>query len=150
RLLDAADVAATFFPNAMYVRWAPDMWRDIAQRYPIGNHTAHHLALPGLTDRRIRSEIATDEQRVQATTGVPLIKVLRPPFGALSPRGERIAGALGYEHILLWDTSIGDSSPRSGDATMLRSATRGTAGSVILMHCGNRRTVALLPTVIAD
>ena len=45
-ILDSRRIPAMFFPNAMYVVWAPALWRDIARRYPIGNHTAHHRSLP--------------------------------------------------------------------------------------------------------
>jgi peptidoglycan/xylan/chitin deacetylase (PgdA/CDA1 family) len=149
RTLDKAGVPATFFPNGMYVAAAPAFWGDVAQRYPFGNHTNHHLSLPGLSATRIRAEIADDERRIEAITGVPMIKVLRPPFGARDPRVDRVAASLGYHHVLLWDTRIGDSSRRSSERTMLRAALRGRPGSVVLMHCGNPRTVRLLPKVIA-
>lgn len=149
RTLDRTGVPATFFPNGMYVAAAPAFWRDVARRYPIGNHTNHHLSLPGLSASRIRAQIAGSERRIEAITGVPAIKVLRPPFGARSSRVDRIAASLGYRHILLWDTSMGDSSRRSSERTMLRAALKGRAGSVVLMHCGNPRTVRLLPRVIA-
>jgi peptidoglycan/xylan/chitin deacetylase (PgdA/CDA1 family) len=149
-ILDSRRIPATFFPNAMYVYWAPALWRDVAQRYPIGNHTAHHRSLPRLSESAIRREIDTDERRIERVTGVPMLKVLRPPYGAVSDRVQRVAASLGYHTILLWDTSIGDTSRRSGERTMQQRALEGTAGSVVLMHCGSRQTVDLLPGIIDD
>jgi peptidoglycan/xylan/chitin deacetylase (PgdA/CDA1 family) len=79
-----------------------------------------------------------------------MLKVLRPPYGAVSDRVQRVAASLGYHTILLWDTSIGDTSRRSGERTMQQRALEGTAGSVVLMHCGSRQTVDLLPGIIDD
>ena len=140
--------AATFFPNAAYVRNAPAFWRRVAALgFPIGNHTVAHMDLTTLSSTRIRSQIARDEQIVEGITGHAMIKVLRPPYGAWNARVLRVAGSLGYRTVLLWDTSSGDDSPGS-DATHLRNALRGTNGSVVLMHCGPSVTPRIIRAVI--
>lgn len=143
------DVPATWFPNAVYMGSAPRLWRSIAQRFPVANHTTHHVSLPGRSARQIRNEISSAERRIEKITGVPLIKLLRPPYGATNKKVQREAGRLGYKTIVLWDVSGNDTSPRATDRGVARAALRGKPGSIVLMHCGPDVTPRILPIVIA-
>ncbi|CAN5617245.1 hypothetical protein BH23CHL8_BH23CHL8_14030 [soil metagenome] len=144
-----AGVPATWFPNAVYMNRAPGLWRRIAQRHPIANHTTHHRSLPTLSDSRIRQEIASSERRVERITGRPLSKVLRPPYGAFDRRVLRVAGQLGYATVALWDISAADTSQGASVRSVAKRASRGGPGSVILMHCGPEVTPKALPIIIA-
>lgn len=143
RILVENRVPATFFPNAMYVRWNPAFWRRVAQLgFPIGNHTTHH-DIPFTRDAyaRMVAEFRTDRRIVEAITGVPMIGVARTPGGAISARVRVAAAASGYPILLNWDVSFADSARGAGgrylpDAAYYRQAIRGIRGSVILAHCG--------------
>jgi len=147
--LEHFDVPATWFPNAVYMGAAPSLWRRIAERYPIGNHTTHHVSLAGRSAHRIRTEIRSEERRIEKLIGRPLSKILRPPYGASDARVRRVAGRLGYEAIVLWDVSALDTSPRATERGVARAALRGKPGSIVLMHCGPAVTPQVLPIVIA-
>jgi peptidoglycan/xylan/chitin deacetylase (PgdA/CDA1 family)/heat shock protein HslJ len=143
------DIPATWFPNAVYMASAPKLWKKIAARFPIANHTSHHRSLPTLSTKQIREEILSHERRVQSITGRAGQKILRPPFGAYDDRVRRVAGKLGYTSIAMWDVSSADTSPRSGDRAIAERTLSGRPGSIILMHCGPPVTPRILPVVIA-
>jgi peptidoglycan/xylan/chitin deacetylase (PgdA/CDA1 family) len=146
--LTSMHVKATFFPNSDFVRVAPAFWRHVAALgFPIGNHTAAHPDLTKLSARRVQNQISRDERVVEAITGHAMIKVLRPPYGVYDRTVLRIAGSLGYRTVLLWDTDSGDTSGGS-DAAQIRSALRGTNGSIVIMHCGPSSTPRILSSVI--
>ena len=149
RPLIAARVPATWFPNGVYVRRAPAVWRSIGARFSIGNHTTHHLSLPTLSAKEARRRFDHNEHILEKMTGRPMAKLLRPPYGASDKDVERIAADLGYDRIVLWDASDADSSARITVRSAARAALRGGPGSMILMHCGPAVTPAMLPIVIA-
>ncbi len=146
--LVATGVPATWFPNAVYVRHAPALWKRIAERFPIGNHTYFHLDLTRLTDGRMRREIWRDERVIESITGRRMTKILRPPFGAFDQRVRRVAHGLGYDTLALWEASDADSSPRTTVRSGLRAASRGRPGSIVLLHCGPAITPLILPGLI--
>ncbi len=143
------DIPATWFPNAVYMDAAPKLWKRIAARFPIANHTTHHQSLPSLSRKKIREEIQSQERRVLSITGRPIQKILRPPFGAYDDRVRREAGRLGYTSIALWDITSADTSKRAGDRAIAQRTLSGRPGSIILMHCGPPVTPRILPVVIA-
>jgi peptidoglycan/xylan/chitin deacetylase (PgdA/CDA1 family) len=147
-ILDRAHIPATWFPNGVHVQDSPEVWRRIARRFPLANHTTHHLSLVGLSRRRIRREIVGDERIVERVTGQPMLPFLRPPFGAYDRRVQRIARSLGYR-LVLWSPSAADTSPHGTDWGIARRAASGGPGSIILMHCGPEVTPRILPVVIA-
>ncbi len=146
--LVATGVPATWFPNAVYVKRAPALWRRIAARFPIGNHTYSHPDLTRLSSTQIRDQLVRDQRVIEAITGQPMAMLLRPPFGALDHRVRRVAHELGYDTLVLWDTSDADSSPRTTLRGGLRAGSRGISGSIVLMHCGPAVTPAILPALI--
>lgn len=85
---------------------------------------------------------------VRRVTGKPILKVLRPPGGALDARVRWIAGSLGYPALLIWDTTNLDTDLRASQGERLSAALRGTNGSVILMHCNHQFSADIPPQVI--
>ena len=152
-ILVAAKVPATFFPNAMYVQGnaaARTFWRRVAKLgFPIGDHTYDHKSLPTLSFTAAVGEITRDRTVIEDITGVPLIRVLRPPYGAYNATVLREAAAAGFPVVLNWDATDADTALHSSPASMARAALRGINGSVVLMHCGPNVTPTILGTVIA-
>jgi peptidoglycan/xylan/chitin deacetylase (PgdA/CDA1 family) len=147
RILLEKGVTATFFPVGSAVLAAPATWRWIAsQGFPIGNHTATHAGLAGSWAVAYR-EIVTARRIIEGATGRPMIRVVRPPRGEWNGTTVSAAAAAGFGTVLLWDATFGDTGHRS-DAAHRWLATRGTYGSVILMHCGPASSVRILPAVI--
>lgn len=147
-ILRAKGATATFFPTAGAVAGAPGTWRRIAAMgFPIGNHTVGHRDLTKLDRPAIIANLRRDRAVVEAVIGRPMVRVLRPPFGAWNATVREAAGAAGFPTVLLWDTTFADSST-APDASHLRTATSGTYGSVVLLHCGPSRSVRILAAVI--
>jgi peptidoglycan/xylan/chitin deacetylase (PgdA/CDA1 family) len=145
-LLDK-NVTATWFPNAIYVRNAPDLWRDIASHFPIANHTRSHPDLTHLSSSAIRNQIRSDEKIIESITGRQMIKALRPPYGAYNSTVVSVAKSLGYRALVLWNVDDKDTQGATAREA-LADAERGGRGSIVLMHCGPEVTPSILPFVI--
>ena len=142
-------VPATFFPNALYVRQHPEFWRRVAELgFPIGNHTVNHRDLTELTGAAVFKEINRDREMVEQITGVPMIRVMRPPFGMYDKRTLRQSARAGFPTILLWDVTASDTSRHSSERSMLKAATSGRNGSVVVLHCGPKATPRILRRII--
>lgn len=148
RTLRAEHVPATFFPIGRNVAAHPKFWRNVARDHPIGNHTWDHADLANLNGRHIRREIKRTQRAIERVTGRPILRVLRPPYGAWDGKVRRVAGRLGYPVLLMWDTSAADTSLHSRPVGMVRAALRGTNGSIVLMHCNRSVSADILPRII--
>jgi len=148
-ILEQEHVAATFFVNSVYVRWAPGLWREIAAAgFPIGNHTYLHRDVTKLTTDQIVAELDKNGRVFEELTGYTLAPLFRPPFGARN-RATDVASALaGYPNVILWDTSAGDATTRPSISREIHNATRGGPGSIVLMHVGPVTTPKILTRVI--
>lgn len=146
-ILDRYGVAATFFPYASAVELDPALWRSIADRYPVGNHTLNHVRLKGRSSWQISGEIVGARRAFEAATGRRMAPVFRPPFGQYDETVRRVAYRAGYDRLVLWDIDSRDWK-RPGDEEVLRRATAGTNGSIILLHCDLPTTLRVLPAII--
>jgi peptidoglycan/xylan/chitin deacetylase (PgdA/CDA1 family) len=148
-ILVAEKVPATFFPNALYVREHPEFWRRVAELgFPIGNHTVNHRDLTQLTGAAVFKEIDRNRKVVEQITGVPMIRVMRPPYGAYNKRTLRQAARAGFPTLLLWDVTATDTSRRASKRSMIKAALSGRNGSVVVLHCGPKATPRILPKII--
>ena len=161
--LDEYGIKAVFFVNA--TRFDSDHPRERAQRellkeilrrgHFLGNHTYHHPELTDLDYDGIRSELVKNEEYIfEATGGRPVL--VRPPYGAFSPRVARTLAELGYTPML-WNLSTGDTMVRTADevaSTFLRVLHRqerenGEYGGIVLMHDTHSWSVEGLPRILA-
>jgi peptidoglycan/xylan/chitin deacetylase (PgdA/CDA1 family) len=92
---------ATFFLNSPNVARDPGGWRVILAGFEVANHGVTHRDLTTLDDASLAWEIAGAERTIETALGRPMLKVLRPPYGAWDGRVLRVAGRLGYRYILL-------------------------------------------------
>jgi peptidoglycan-N-acetylglucosamine deacetylase len=141
-------VKGTFFINGVHLQNAPAAWRSILRGFPVANHTRSHPWLTRISEASIRRQIRTNEGIHRRVLGRSMLKILRPPYGAYDQRVLRIAGELGYRRTLLWDVSSGDTDRGASVSSVVRNATRGRSGSVVLLHCGPSVTPAALPAII--
>ena len=148
-ILVAHNVPAMFFPNALYVRRSPAFWRRVAKLgFPIGNHTVNHRDLTELSSKAVFKEIDRDRQIVEKITGVPMIRVMRPPYGFYNKRTLRQAARAGFPTLLLRDATASDTSRRASKRSMIKAALSGRNGSVVMLHCGPKSTPRILPKII--
>jgi peptidoglycan/xylan/chitin deacetylase (PgdA/CDA1 family) len=131
--LDRTGVRATFFPTSGAVRATPDLWRRVAAVHPIGNHSIDHPDLTTLGRSAVRRQITVSRAQIEDVIGRPQIPFLRPPYGAWNGMVREVAREAGYRAIVLWDVDTNDWR-RPTMARLVRDATSGRNGSIILMH----------------
>ena len=141
-------VTATWFPNAVYMVHATALWHKIAAKFPIANHTYDHPWLTNLGYFQIRWQLSHDEVLAEQIIGHQMVKVFRPPYGAYNSTVLRAAGSLGYTKAIMWDVDDGDTQGASSVSAIVHNATKGTNGSIVLMHCGPSLTPSAVPLII--
>ena len=149
-LLRANHVPATFFQIGREVRLFPAIAkRELAEGYPIGDHTATHPFLTRLSPKAQRAEIL-DAAGTIAAYGAPYPRLFRPPYGGFNAATLTV---LDSERMLmvLWTIDTKDFS-RPGVKRIVDAALSGARpGAIILMHDGGgprAETVAALPRII--
>lgn len=148
-ILERRHIPATFFPAGEAMAADRGLWREIAARgYPIGNHTAHHTHLAGKSVAVQLEAIRSGRAWIKSITGRAAIRVLRPPAAEWDGNTVVAASRAGERLLLLWDHSFGDTALRPVEARLIRNATRGHAGSVLLMHCNRPISASVLERVI--
>jgi peptidoglycan/xylan/chitin deacetylase (PgdA/CDA1 family) len=146
--LRAEGAIGTFFINGNWIKEDPDRWRRILEGMEVGNHTRSHRDLTTEPHPVVAKQILENEAIHERVLGRPMLKVLRPPYGAFSDRVRRIALELGYKRLGLWNVDTFDWKRSSSAADIIRRATGARAGSVILMHCDQSATAEALPKII--
>ena len=82
-ILTSRRVPATFFMVGERIDSAPDAARQVAARgFAIANHSYHHEQLTKLSDSAIRTTIRRT-RRAADHAGVPMSRLVRPPYGAM-------------------------------------------------------------------
>ena len=142
-------VPATFFVNSVYVRWDPDLWREIAQDgFVIGNHTYDHRDLTTLTPSQVIADLDKDARVFEALTGQTMAPIVRPPYGARNATTDEAMVLAGYPSIVLWNVVAGDASVNAVPSREIASALKGGPGSIVLLHVGPVTTLEILQAVI--
>jgi peptidoglycan/xylan/chitin deacetylase (PgdA/CDA1 family) len=105
-----------------YARW----FTGLGSHNDIGTHTAHHIALKGLTFDQQKSEICEGERRIKekfgSTTGY-----FRPPYGSWDKRTLQAAAACGISHVVLWTVSLNGRTITTWDVKI-------HPGNIVLVH----------------
>ena len=148
RTLRTHDAKGTFFVNGNHLKLQPAKWRRILKGMPVGNHTRSHRDLRLASARVVKKQIRENEALHERILGRPMLKVLRPPYGAHDRRVRLLAGQLGYKHTVLWSHDTLDWRASATVASIISRATNARPGSIILMHCARSATARALPAII--
>lgn len=148
RTLRSYGAVGTFFINGLHLQAEPQRWQEILRGQLVGNHTRSHRRLTEESDIVVRRQIMHNEALHERILGRPMLKVLRPPYGAHDRRVRSIAGALGYRYTVLWSVDSRDWQRSATVRSIIDRATGAPPGSIILMHCGPRETPAALASII--
>ena len=149
RILVRERVPATFFVTGIYVQRAPALWRTIAAAgFPLANHSYLHRDTRDLTPRVAALDLALTREVVERATGRPMLPYFRPPYGARNPATDRRAAAAGFPYVVLWDTTASDTTRHATVADVVRGASAGRSGSIVLLHAGPGVTPRALPAII--
>jgi peptidoglycan/xylan/chitin deacetylase (PgdA/CDA1 family) len=131
-ILDRYHVQATFFVLGFRAEPHPELIRAIVDAgHSLQHHTYGHEYLVALGDRWV--DWTLDEgTRVIADASGTVPTCLRPPYGVVDDRVERLAREHGLE-VVLWDVDSGDYAHGS-PAAALRTLATAQPGDVIVMH----------------
>jgi peptidoglycan/xylan/chitin deacetylase (PgdA/CDA1 family) len=143
-------VKATFFVNGVFLALDPGLWRSIAGAgFVVGNHTYLHHDVTKMTGLELMLDLQRNARVWEAVTGTKMAPLFRPPYESRNAATDLAAARAGYPDVILWDTGSGDTG-RGSDAQLIRNATRGRPGSIVLMHIGPDATPRILERVIAS
>ena len=151
RLLDILKqrgVKATFFVVGQNAAEYPDILkRIVAEGHELANHSYTHPILASLGEAALREQLDKTHQAVLKATGVTM-KVMRPPYGALSEPQRRWSNAnFGYRTIL-WDVDPLDWTFRDASRVEAEILGRAKSGSIVLSHDIHKSTVDAMPSTI--
>lgn len=151
RLLDILKqrgVKATFFVVGQNAAEYPDILkRIVAEGHELANHSYTHPILASLGEAALRDQLDKTHQAVLKATGVAM-KVMRPPYGALSEPQRRWTNAnFGYRTIL-WDVDPLDWKFRDANRVETEILARAKSGSIVLSHDIHKSTVDAMPSTI--
>ncbi|HEX4084864.1 MAG TPA: polysaccharide deacetylase family protein [Chthoniobacteraceae bacterium] len=150
RLLDLAarkHIKLTFFLIGQNAQRYPQLvQRELAEGHEVGNHTWTHPVLSKMSDDAVRAEIQkTQDVIINATGYRPTL--MRPPYGAMTPRQRLwVSREFGLK-IILWDVDPLDWKRPGPSVVAQRIIAGARPGSIILSHDIHSGTVDAMPEV---
>jgi peptidoglycan/xylan/chitin deacetylase (PgdA/CDA1 family) len=144
-LLAQEKIKATFFVLGENAQRHPEILkRAVAEGHEIGNHSWSHPNLAKLSNEALRGQLKrTDDVIVQAIGSHP--KIMRPPYGELTPKQRQwVNSEFGYK-VILWDVDPLDWK-EPGPSIVAQRIIQGTKpGSIMLSHDIHAQTITAMP-----
>ncbi|WP_312651291.1 polysaccharide deacetylase family sporulation protein PdaB [Aminipila sp.] len=145
--LDKYNVKATFFLVKFWAQKYPQDVKEIQKRgHEIGNHSATHPDMTGLTSEKISSELKETSDVIQKITGQKTT-LFRPPFGAYDNHVIETCEAEGYK-VIQWSVDSLDWKDISTEQIVERVTRNVKSGDIILFHNNAERVSEYLPLVL--
>jgi peptidoglycan/xylan/chitin deacetylase (PgdA/CDA1 family) len=147
-ILKQRNIKATFFLIGQNVAANPDIVRRIlAEGHEVGNHSWTHPQLSKLSDDRVTAEITKTQDAIKDASGYSPT-LLRPPYGAITPRQrEWIATQFGL-NIILWSVDPFDWKRPGASVITQRILSQVRPGAIILSHDIHKQTVDAMPATL--
>jgi len=153
-ILKQKHVHAVFFVVGQEALNRPILKQIYDDGNEIGNHTYSHPDLTTMSELRIRAELNVNRLIIESQTGHGT-RLFRPPYlgsDSLTQQSEDLIRIVdGYGYLTLDEDIDTDDWRRPGVAHIVKAATVGQPGGIILMHDGGgdrSQTVAALPSII--
>ena len=146
-LLALKKIKATFFVLGENVERHPEILkRAVAEGHEIGNHSWSHPNLAKLSNEALRSQLQrTDDVIAHAISSHP--RIMRPPYGELTPRQRLwVNTEFGYK-VILWDVDPLDWKEPGPSIVAQRIIQGAKPGSIMLSHDIHAQTIAAMPEV---
>jgi peptidoglycan/xylan/chitin deacetylase (PgdA/CDA1 family) len=147
-MLKQRNIKATFFLIGQNAAANPDLVRRIlAEGHEIGNHSWTHPQLSKLSDDRVTTEITKTQDAIKDASGYSPT-LLRPPYGAITPRQrEWIENQFGL-NIILWSVDPLDWKRPGASVITQRILSQVRPGAIILSHDIHKQTVDAMPATL--
>lgn len=153
-MLKERHIHVTFFVLGQLVKEHPEIvQRAVAEGHEIGNHSWDHKALNKLGPDGLQHEIVDTSAAVKEATGKSPA-ILRPPYGATSPRlSHAIEKDFGMK-VILWSVDPDDWKDPGASVVESRilngwKESAGTKpGAIILSHDIHKGTVEAMPATL--
>ena len=147
-MLKQRNIKVTFFLIGQNVAANPDLVRRIlADGHEIGNHSWTHPQLSKLSDDRVTMEITKTQDAIKDASGfTPTL--LRPPYGAITPRQrEWVEDRFGL-NVILWSVDPFDWKRPGASVITQRILSQVRPGAIILSHDIHKQTVDAMPATL--
>lgn len=147
-MLKQRNIKATFFLIGQNAAANPDLVRRIlADGNEVGNHSWTHPQLSKLSDDRVTAEITKTQDAIKDASGYSPT-LLRPPYGAITPRQrEWIENQFGL-NVILWSVDPFDWKRPGASVITQRILSQARPGSIILSHDIHKQTVDAMPATL--
>ena len=126
---------ATFFCIGDNVDKHPEiLQRILAEGHRVGNHTYHHLNAWKTNTDDYLANVARCEEALKKYDDNPKPRLMRPPYGKITPRLTKKLKKEGYQ-IVLWDILTADFDTQISPEQCAKNAvTRIENGSILIFH----------------
>lgn len=139
-ILARHQVAATFFLVGVHVPGNEAILQRMHQEgHEIGNHTWNHPDLSTLTPEQVHEQLEST-QKVIAGAGVPVPRLLRPPYGAVND----MVAAHNKLSIIRWNVDPEDWHSKNPAEIQTQMLTNVRPGAILLLHDIHPETAAAL------
>jgi peptidoglycan-N-acetylglucosamine deacetylase len=147
-MLKQRNIKATFFLIGQNAASNPDIVRRIlADGHEIGNHSWTHPQLSKLSDDRVTAEITQTQDAIKDASGFTP-SLLRPPYGAITPRQrEWVENRFGL-NIILWSVDPLDWKRPGASVITQRILSQARPGAIILSHDIHKQTIDAMPATL--
>jgi peptidoglycan-N-acetylglucosamine deacetylase len=151
RLLDILKqrgIKATFFLIGQNVAAHPEIVKQIlAEGHEIGIHSWTHPQLSKLSDDRVTDEIVKTQNAIRDAGGyTPTL--LRPPYGAITPRQRDWIESLFGLNVILWSVDPFDWKRPGASVIEERILSGAEPGAIVLSHDIHKQTVDAMPATL--
>ncbi len=147
-LLDEYNAKATFFLVGIWVDKYPELVKEIAARgHEIGNHSDSHAHFTQISESKIRQELTSCNDKIEALTGTrPTL--FRPPYGDYNSKVITVVRDAGFEAVQ-WSIDSLDWKNRGVDDLVKRATSNVQNGDIILFHNDSEYIVEALPAILS-
>ena len=146
KILERADVSATFFLTGRWTDKNPELAKTIAEKgHEIGNHAYSHKSPNALSLEANKEEIRSTARAIKEAVGYDTV-LYAPPSGEREPHVLQAAEDLGYITVL-WSLDTVDWKRPPATDILKKITSRVKSGDIILMH-PTQPTLAALPEML--
>jgi len=147
QILKESKVRATFFLGGRWVERHPELAREVARDFEVGNHGYAHHHPDRLSVAQNLAELRRAEAVIQRVTK-KRPQLFAPPYGECSPAVLEAAAQAGYR-VILWSIDPVDWRQPPAAAISSKVISQAHNGAIVLLH-PTAPTVEALPGVIKE